>query len=104
MTDDQIRDILKTCRCVASVGLSSDETKDSFGVVIYLKRAGYHIVPINPKADKIMGNTVYRDLLSIPADIAVDLVQIFRPADEAPGWWSRRFGSGPGWCGCRKRS
>ena len=44
MTDDEIKNILKTAHIVASVGLSSDETKDSFGVVVYLKRASYHII------------------------------------------------------------
>jgi uncharacterized protein len=85
MTDDEIRDILMTSRTVASVGLSSDVTKDSYGVVSYLKRASYHIIPVNPKAEKIMGERVYRDLLSIPIPPPVDVVQVFRPASEAPG-------------------
>jgi predicted CoA-binding protein len=85
MTDDEIRNILTSSRTVASVGLSSDETKDSYGVAMYLRRASYHIIPINPKADKIMGERVYRDLLSIPQPPHVDVVQVFRPASEAPG-------------------
>ena len=84
MTDDQIKRILTTNRTIASVGLSSDETKDSFGVVVYLQRAGYHIVPVNPKADRILGKKAYPNLPSIPKQPAVDLVQIFRPAAEAP--------------------
>lgn len=80
MTDDQIKDILKSNRTVASVGLSSDETKDSFGVAIYLKRAGFHVIPVNPKADKIIGEKAYRDIVSIPTK--VDVVQIFRPSEE----------------------
>jgi predicted CoA-binding protein len=82
MTDEQIKHILMTYRNVASVGLSSDETKDSFGVAVYLKRVGFHLIPINPKADKIVGEKVYRDLVSIPEPVHV--VQIFRPASEAP--------------------
>ena len=84
MTDDQVKNILKTSRTVASVGLSSDETKDSYGVVVYLKRAGYRILPINPKAEKILGEKAYKDLLSIPRREVVDIVQVFRPANEAP--------------------
>src|SRR5689334_13658375 len=84
MLDDQLKDILKTSRTVASVGLSSDDTKDSYGVVVYLKRAGYRIVPINPKAEKIMGEKVYKDLLSIPKREVVDVVQIFRSPNEVP--------------------
>jgi uncharacterized protein len=86
MTDDEIKNILKTAHIVASVGLSSDQTKDSFGVAVYLQRASYHLIPINPKADKILGATVYRDLPSIPTPTrtAIHVVQIFRPADEVP--------------------
>lgn len=82
LADDQIKRILSDYRTVASVGLSADETKDSYGVVVYLKRAGYHIIPVNPHAQKILGEKVYRDLLSIPK--RVEIVQIFRPADEVP--------------------
>ncbi len=84
MTDEEIKSILRSYRNVASVGLSTDETKDSYGVVIYLKRAGYHITPINPKAERILGEKAYKDLLSLPKREAVDVVQIFRPAGEAP--------------------
>jgi hypothetical protein len=82
MTDEDIKTILKTSKSVASVGLSADETKDSFGVAVYLQRAGYHLIPINPRAEAILGQKVYRSVADIP--VKVDVVQIFRPAPEAP--------------------
>jgi predicted CoA-binding protein len=82
MTDEEIKSVLQDYRIVASVGLSADETKDSFAVGVYLQRAGYHIIPINPKADHILGQKVYRSLIEIPAK--VEMVQVFRPANEAP--------------------
>jgi hypothetical protein len=85
MNNDQIKQILTTAKTIATVGLSSDVTKDSFGVVAYLHARGYRIIPINPKADKILGEKVYRDLGSIPPEHKIDVVQIFRPAEEAPG-------------------
>jgi len=85
MTRDQIKNILQTTKTIAAVGLSADVTKDSFGVVTYLQARGYKIIPINPKADRILGKKVYRDLLSIPADQPIDVVQIFRPSEEAVG-------------------
>ena len=94
MTDDEIKNILKTAHTIAAVGLSSDETKDSFGVGVYLIRASYHIIPINPRADKIMGRTVYRDLPSIPQGTAIDVVQIFRPANEVPALVEQAIQSG----------
>jgi predicted CoA-binding protein len=80
--DDQLKRILSTARTVASVGLSGDETKDSFAVGVYLKRAGYHLIPINPRADRILGERVYRNLAEVP--FKIDVVQIFRPSTEAP--------------------
>ena len=83
MTDEQLKDILMNNKTVASVGLSADETKDSFAVGVYLQRAGYHIIPVNPRADKILGQRVYRSLSEIPTHI--DVVQVFRPSAEAEG-------------------
>jgi hypothetical protein len=85
MNNDQIKQILTTAKTIATVGLSSDVTKDSFGVVAYLHARGYRIFPVNPKADKILGEKVYRELAAIPAEHTIDVVQIFRPAEEAPG-------------------
>lgn len=46
----------------------------------YLRSAGYTIIPVNPKADTILGLTCYPDLTSVPQP--VDLVDIFRPSHE----------------------
>lgn len=81
MTDDEIKDILKRIRVIASVGLSADETKDSFGVATYLKRARYTVVPVNPRADRILGSKAYPDLAALP--MKIDAVQVFRPSAEA---------------------
>ena len=85
MNNEQIKQILATTRSIAAVGLSSDVTKDSFGVVTYLRARGYRITPVNPKSQTILGEMVYRSLTDIPAARKIDLVQIFRPSDEAPG-------------------
>jgi predicted CoA-binding protein len=73
----QINRILETARTIAMVGLSSDRQKASFFVAGYLKDEGYRIVPVNPKADTILGEKAYPDLASIP--FPVDLVDVFRP-------------------------
>ncbi len=81
MTDEEIKAVLKGARVIASVGLSTDETKDSFGVATYLKRARYQVIPVNPKADRILGSKAYPDLSAVP--VKIDVVQMFRPAAEA---------------------
>jgi predicted CoA-binding protein len=75
-----IRTILNTHRRIAIVGLSTDRQKASYFVASYLKYAGWEVVPVNPKADEILGLKAYPDLKSIPGK--VDLVDIFRPAPD----------------------
>ena len=63
------------------VGLSSDRQKASYFVANYLQDEGYRIVPVNPKADMILGEKVYADVASIP--FPVDIIDIFRPPQDA---------------------
>ena len=76
----QINHLLDTARTIALVGLSSDRQKASYFVAGYLKDEGYRIVPVNPKADTILGEKVYPDIASIP--FPVDLIDIFRPPQD----------------------
>jgi predicted CoA-binding protein len=43
---------------------------------------GYRVIPVNPHADVLLGEKVYRRLEDIPEPI--DLVNVFRPSREAP--------------------
>ncbi len=76
----QINDLLDKSKTIAIVGLSSDRQKASFFVAGYLKDEGYRIVPVNPKADTILGEKVYPDVGSIP--FSVDIIDIFRPPQD----------------------
>jgi hypothetical protein len=82
MNDEDLKRILKSIHTIATVGLSSNPTKDSYEVAAYLKRQGYHVIPVNPTATEILGEKVYPDLLSIPEK--VDVVQVFRPSNDVP--------------------
>lgn len=79
---DCIQEILRTAKTIAMVGLSADRQKASFFVATYLQHEGYRIIAVNPRGGTILGETVYPDLKSIPDH--VDLVDIFRPAEEVP--------------------
>jgi predicted CoA-binding protein len=80
--DQEMRDILKSAKTVASVGLSSNQEKESFWIVAYLMEQGYTILPVNPKADEILGAKVYKSLSDIPDK--VDVVQVFRRPEDVP--------------------
>ena len=76
----QINRLLDTAKTIALVGLSSDRQKASYFVAGYLKDEGYRIVPVNPKAETILGEKVYPDIASIP--FPVDIIDIFRPPQD----------------------
>jgi predicted CoA-binding protein len=83
MNDDQLmKEILLSAKTIASVGLSSNQQKESYGIVSYLKEQGYHIIPVNPTADEILGEKSYPDLESVPEPI--DVVQVFRKPEDVP--------------------
>jgi len=80
--DDRIREIFRVYRNIAVVGLSSDESRPSFGVSRYLQRRGFKIIPVNPKETEILGEKVYPSLSDIPDK--VDIVDIFRRSEFVP--------------------
>ena len=83
MNHDQVlRDILLSTKTIASVGLSGNQEKDSYGVASYLKDQGYRVIPVNPTATEILGEKAYPDLESVPEKI--DVVQIFRKPEDVP--------------------
>ena len=74
-TSDEIKDILKTCRKIAIVGLSPKENRDSNKVGRYLLERQYEIVPVNPGKKEILGERCYKTLRAIP--FKIDMVNIF---------------------------
>jgi uncharacterized protein len=80
MTDPKT--VLERSRVIAVVGISRYLHKEAGRVPAQLQMAGYRIVPVNPHADVLLGEKVYRTLQDIPEP--VDLVNVFRPSREAP--------------------
>lgn len=76
-------EVLERSKTIAVVGASRDPNKAAGSVPGGLQRRGFRIIPINPYADTLFGERVYRSLFDVPEP--VDLVDVFRPADEAPG-------------------
>lgn len=87
MTEAEIiRQIRDRTRTIAVVGLSPKKDRPSWGVARFLQARGYRIIPVNPghAGAKILGETVYADLSSVPADAGVDMVDIFRRSEAVP--------------------
>ncbi|NPA03945.1 MAG: CoA-binding protein [Epsilonproteobacteria bacterium] len=73
---EEIKEIFKTVKTIAVVGLSPNPDKDSHRVAKYLQSVGYKIVPIYPKGEEILGEKVYKSLKEVP--FKIDLVDVFR--------------------------
>lgn len=85
--DVDIARIIQTTQCIAIVGMSPNEMRPSWGVARYLRSQGYRVIPVNPvyAGQKILDETVYPNLHTIPRDTGVDMVDIFRQPQAVPG-------------------
>jgi predicted CoA-binding protein len=82
--DRELRALLGESKVIAVVGLSSKPNRPSNDVAKYLQEGGYRIVPVNPRESEVLGERAYPSLLEIPADLHVDVVDVFRRAEETP--------------------
>jgi predicted CoA-binding protein len=71
--------LLQRVKSIAVVGLSPNASRPSHGVAAAMQGFGYHIIPVHPAADTILGAKVYRRLADIPGPI--DLVNVFRASE-----------------------
>ncbi|MEV5298024.1 CoA-binding protein [Amycolatopsis methanolica] len=79
---DLAEEVLKAANTIAVVGLSRDPAKAAHSVPAAMQAAGFRVIPVHPSADQLLGEKVYRSLADIPEP--VDIVDVFRPAREAP--------------------
>ena len=75
------REILEQAHTIAVVGLSTSPFKDAHRIPAAMQAMGYRVIGVHPTADELLGEPAYRTLADIPHP--VDLVNVFRPADEA---------------------
>ena len=93
ISDDQIKETLKTSKIIAMVGasvpkeneaVSKMRLKPSIIVMKYLLEFGYKVIPVNPFSvgKKVNGETIVEKLEDISSQI--DIVNVFRPSKETP--------------------
>jgi uncharacterized protein len=79
-TDAIVERILTSYDTITVVGASSSPGKDAHAVPAYMQRRGWRIIPVNPHADRILGEPVYRMLADVPEQVG--LVDVFRPSAQ----------------------
>jgi predicted CoA-binding protein len=82
-SDQELKQLLTDATTIAMVGASSNPEKESYGIMQKLQRAGYRVIPVNPRETEILGEPSYPSLLDVPERI--DIVDVFRRAEDTPG-------------------
>ena len=77
-----IKEVLERTETIAVVGLSTSPFKDAHRIPAAMQQMGYRVIGVHPSADELLGEPAFRRLADIPERI--DLVNVFRPAPEAP--------------------
>ena len=94
MNDEQIKSILRNSKIIAMIGVSSEKKgedkknlkrKPANVVMKYMQNFGYKVIPINPYAvgEIVNGEPMVESLNKVKED--VDIVDVFRPSNEAEG-------------------
>lgn len=77
-----LRRVYEETKTIAVVGASTKPGRPAQDIPAYLQSQGYRIIPVNPRGGEILGAPARRSLDEI--DEPVDVVDVFRPADEGP--------------------
>lgn len=72
----------ESTKTIAIVGLSDKIDRPSFKVAKYFLDLGYKIIPVNPNIENWLGIKAYADIKSIPKEIEIGIVDIFRKSEE----------------------
>ena len=79
---ERLQRVYRETRTIAVVGASQRLDRPSYRIPAYLQSQGYRIIPVNPRGGEIFGERVRTSLAEI--NELVDVVDVFRPSDEAP--------------------
>jgi len=82
--DEVILKLLAGAKAIAVVGCSPNPERISHQIARFLLDQGYQLIPVHPVAKEVHGQKAYASLLDIPADIRVDIVDVFRKPEATP--------------------
>jgi predicted CoA-binding protein len=81
-TDAIVEQILSRYDTITVVGASRSPAKAAHYVPAHMQEHGWRIIPVNPHADVILGEPVFRTLRDVPEQVG--LVDVFRPPARTP--------------------
>jgi predicted CoA-binding protein len=81
-TDTIVEQILRTYDTITVVGASEAPHKAAHTVPAHMQHHGWRIIPVNPHAEEILGEPVFRTIADVPEQVG--LVDVFRPSEQTP--------------------
>jgi uncharacterized protein len=81
---DDVRLILERYRRIAVVGLSPKAERPSHRAMVHMAANGYDITPVNPACEQVLGNPCVASLEEAAAEAPLEIVDIFRRAEDIP--------------------
>ena len=77
-TDEVVARLLRDTDVWAVVGLSTDQSRDAFGIARLLQSRGKRIVPVHPRAETVHGETGYASVQDAVFAVGpIDVVDCF---------------------------
>jgi len=80
-----LKTILSSAQVIAVVGCSPRGFQTSHRIASYIQNVGIQMVPVNPYHEEILGERCYPNVQSIPADVEIDIVDVFRRSEFTEG-------------------
>ena len=82
-SNEELKKILEEAKTIAVVGLSANPERTSYQISEAMQKAGYKIIPVNPKIEgTVLGEQAYPSLLDVKEKI--DIINVFRRPEYLP--------------------
>jgi predicted CoA-binding protein len=81
-TDAIVETMLRSYDTITVFGASDSPSKPAHYVPAHMQQHGWRIIPVNPRAQEILGEPAYASLAEVPEQIG--LVDVFRPSAATP--------------------
>lgn len=78
------RGLVEQAKVIAVVGMRDEKARETaaFRIPERLKKAGYRVIPVNPKIQEALGERAYPSLMDLP--VQPDIVNVFRRPEHIP--------------------
>jgi uncharacterized protein len=82
-SDQSLKDLFESTNTIAVIGIKEGESDDAFRVPRYMQQAGYRILPVNPKLDRVLDEKCVQRIGEVDNSArAIDIVNIFRASEN----------------------